>query len=117
MLKKITVQFNCFHFAGDETEETVERFKYLKVPFWKFVFDTISYITLVCLHLAICVAPSTLEVSVVEWVILVFFVGRALAESKQLAAIAKRRRHKVGDGRHHATTCNIVCKPLGIYLR
>ncbi|XP_068683343.1 uncharacterized protein [Montipora foliosa] len=100
---------------GDEIEETVERFKFLKVPFWKFVFDTISYITLVCLHLAICVAPSTLDVSVVEWVILVFFVGRALAESKQLAAIAKRR-HKVGDGRHHATTCNIVCKPLGIYL-
>ncbi|XP_068683445.1 short transient receptor potential channel 6-like isoform X2 [Montipora foliosa] len=101
---------------GDEIEKTVERFKYLEVPFWKFIFDTISYITLVYLHLAICVSPSTLDFSVVEWLVLVFFLGRALAESKQLAAIAKRRRHKVSDGRHHATSCNSVCKPLGIYL-
>ncbi|XP_068731483.1 short transient receptor potential channel 6-like isoform X2 [Montipora capricornis] len=99
---------------GDEIEKTVERFKYLEVPFWKFVFDTISYITLVFLHLAICVSPSTLDFSVVEWLVLAFFLGRALAESKQLAA--KRRRHKVSDGRHHATSCNSVCKPLEIYL-
>ncbi|KAJ7348223.1 hypothetical protein OS493_039421 [Desmophyllum pertusum] len=64
--------------------------KYLKTPYFIFVRDALSYLALVVLHYAICLAPSSLAFSVLEWSILVFFMGRSLVEFGQIRLIVKR---------------------------
>ena len=66
---------------------------YVTTPYFIFVRDTLSYLTLLGLHFALCLSPSVLPFSGLEWVILVFFVGRILMESKQF------RNVKIDRGR------------------
>ena len=66
---------------------------YFTTPYFIFVRDTLSYLTLLGLHFALCLSPSVLPFSGLEWVILVFFVGRILMESKQF------RNVKIDRGR------------------
>ena len=62
----------------------------------------LSYLTLLGLHFAICLFPSTIAFSQLEWVILIFFLGRVLMEVDQfmkkagMKAQKLRRRNKDG---------------------
>ena len=67
--------------------------EYFKTPYFIFVRDTLSYLILLGLHVALCLSPSVIPFSGLEWVILVFFMGRILMESKQF------RNVKVDQGR------------------
>ena len=53
------------------------------IPYFVFVRDMFSYLALLGLHFAICVQPSQLRFSNLEWAILVFLFGRLLIEIKQ----------------------------------
>lgn len=90
---------------------------YLEIPYLKFVRDTLSYLTLLVLHYALCLAPSTTEFSGLEWAILIFFLGRSLVEWKQICDIVqrlKRQDEKQDDG---DKSNYIILKSLRIYLR
>ena len=86
-------------------------------PYFKFVRDTLSYIVLVVLHYALCLSPSTVAVSGLEWAILTFFVGRYLVERQQIWDIMQhiKRRKKKGDV--GAQSKWIRLKTLSVYLR
>ena len=62
----------------------------LETPYFTYVRDTLSYIVLLLLHYALCLSPTTVLFSGLEWVILIFFTGRYLVERKQ-----------IGDVLHH----------------
>lgn len=57
------------------------------IPYFIFVRDTLTYLVLLGLHFAICVEPSHLAFTGLEWATLVFFFGRLLTEIKQVADI------------------------------
>ncbi|XP_044173143.1 uncharacterized protein LOC114958471 [Acropora millepora] len=56
---------------------------YFTTPYFIFGRDTLSYLLLLGLHVAICVTPSTVSFSMLEFSILIFFIGRFLSEFKQ----------------------------------
>ncbi|KAJ7358638.1 hypothetical protein OS493_022070 [Desmophyllum pertusum] len=85
---------------------------YLETPYFKFVRDTLSYIVLVVLHYALCLSPSTIAFSGLEWAILVFFIGRYLVEGKQIWDILQRIKQR----REGAQSKWIRLKTLSIYL-
>ena len=58
--------------------------EYFKTPHFVFVRDTLSYLTLLGLHFIMCITPSRIPFSEVEWIILSFFMGRTLMEVRQL---------------------------------
>lgn len=60
---------------------------YLETPYFKFVRDTLSYIALLVLHYALCLAPSSIAFSGIEWTILSFFIGRYLVERQQISDV------------------------------
>ena len=62
---------------------------YFTTPYFIFFRDTLSYLTLLGLHFVICLSPSTLAFSRIEWVILVFFLGRIVTEFDQFMGNAK----------------------------
>ena len=64
---------------------------FFKIPYFIFVRDTLSYLALLAMHLAICVQPSQVSFSGLEWVILVFFLGRLLNEVKQIIDMRRTR--------------------------
>lgn len=65
-------------------EDLYDRYlEYFTTPYFIFFRDTLSYLSLLGLHIAICLSPSVVPFSAVEWVIAVFFVGRFLSEFKQ----------------------------------
>ncbi|XP_078372242.1 uncharacterized protein LOC144655919 isoform X2 [Oculina patagonica] len=71
--------------------------RYLKnfvTPYFIFVRDTLSYLALLGLHFVICLAPSQIPFSGVEWAIFVFFMGRMAMEGKQLIRTSMIRGHK-----------------------
>ena len=75
-----------------------QRYKeFFILPYFIFVRDTLSYLALLGLHLALCVEPSQLEFSVLEWAILVFLFGRLLVEIKQVGHLigGKERKTKL----------------------
>ncbi|KAK3749296.1 hypothetical protein QZH41_007560, partial [Actinostola sp. cb2023] len=57
--------------------------KYFETPYFIFLRDFFSYLTLLLLHCAVCVQPTGLRFSALEWIIMVFFVGRILMEFYQ----------------------------------
>ena len=57
---------------------------YVKTPYYKFARDTLSYLLLVGLHFFLCLEPTTREMSILEWIIFIFFIGRYLVERKQI---------------------------------
>ena len=76
---------NFFTGAYDKYKE------FFKIPYFIFVRDTLSYLALLAMHLAICVQPSQVSFSGLEWVILVFFLGRLLNEVKQIIDMRRTR--------------------------
>ncbi|CAH3162463.1 unnamed protein product [Pocillopora meandrina] len=78
------------HFGEYESPETLgtaviqEKYKdYFTTPYFIFFRDTLSYLTLLGLHFAICLFPSSVAFSQLEWAILVFFLGRVVMEVDQ----------------------------------
>ena len=67
---------------------------YFTTPYFVFLRDTISYLLLLGLHIVICVSPATVSFSALEWVILVFFIGRFLSEFKQYTNRAASKKIK-----------------------
>ena len=63
-------------------------------PYFIFVRDTLSYLALLGLHLFICLAPSTIAFSGVEWAIFLFFLGRIAMEGKQFIRANVLQRFK-----------------------
>ena len=72
---------------------------YLKSPYYKFFRDTLSYIIMLLLHYAICLSPTTVAFSGLEWTILVFYIGRFVVEFKQILCIKKWLRETENDTR------------------
>ena len=57
---------------------------YFMTPHFIFVRDMVTYLALLGLHLAICLEPSQLSFSGLEWAILIFLFGRLLMELNQV---------------------------------
>ena len=89
----------------------------LETPYFKFVRDTLSYIVLLLLHFALCLSPSTIPFSGLEWAILVFFIGRYLVEHKQLSDIIQHLKQQRDSGDARAQSKCIPLKALYIYQR
>ena len=68
--------------------------EYFTIPYFIFIRDTLSYLALLALHFAICIEPSQLSFSGLEWAILVFIFGRLLVEIKQIADLARTADRK-----------------------
>ena len=60
--------------------------EYFLTPYFVFLRDTVSYLALLALHCAVCLAPSTVPFSGPEIAIIVFFIGRLTQELHQLFA-------------------------------
>ena len=56
---------------------------YFTTPYFIFFRDSLSYLCLLGLHVAICLSPSVVSFSGLEWVISIFFAGRFLSEFKE----------------------------------
>ena len=67
---------------------------YFTTPYFIFLRDTLSYLLLLGLHVAICLSSTTVPFSAIEWVTLVFFIGRFLSEFKQYANRAASKNPK-----------------------
>lgn len=95
---------------------TAQYLKYLKTPYFIFVRDVLSYLALLVLHYALCLAPSSVEFSGLEWSILIFFIGRSLVEFGQIRLTVKRikERRRSGDDESNS---NVLQKALGSYIR
>ena len=114
-----------------------EKYKdYFTTPYFIFFRDTLSYLTLLGLHFAICLFPSSVAFSRLEWVILVFFLGRVVMEVDQFISVKEAgmkaqklwRRNRGGSSyqvRSHeghqetneAEEDNILRKKLSNYFR
>lgn len=68
--------------------------EYFTTPYFLFIRDTLSYLALLGLHLSICLSPTSVEYSELEWAILIFFMGRIVMEIKQFCVI----KVQVGQG-------------------
>lgn len=88
---------------------------FLDSPYYKFVRDTMSYFVLLALHCALCLTPSTIALSGVEWAIFVFFLGRYLVEFKQIWGIVERLKQPKENGDDAAKSSCL--KILSLYLR
>ncbi|CAH3021281.1 unnamed protein product, partial [Porites evermanni] len=88
---------------------------YFMIPYFIFVRDTISYLALLALHLAICLEPSQLSFSGLEWTILCFLVGRLLTEIRQIKDILKQKRDITGERRERVDT-HFINKAPGVEL-
>ena len=112
----ITKQLKVFIFSTFFTSLTAYYLKYLKTPYFIFVRDALSYLALLVLHYALCLAPSSLAFSGLEWSILIFFMGRFLVEFGQIRLIVKRikeRRKKEND----EADSSVLQKALSWYIR
>ena len=70
----------------------------LDIPVFKFLRDTLSYIALLALHYAMCLSPTTVTFSGLEWIILIFFIGRYLVERKQICTALRQVRQQRDTG-------------------
>ncbi|CAH3122215.1 unnamed protein product [Pocillopora meandrina] len=104
LIKMATKDGTARHFGEFESHETLgtaviqgiegktiyEKYKdYFTTPYFIFFRDTLSYLILLVLHFAICLSPSTIAFSRLEWAILVFFLGRVLMEVDQFISPKK----------------------------
>ena len=70
---------------GNVSTGAYEKYKdFFSIPYFIFVRDTLSYLALLAMHLAICVQPSQISFSSLEWVISFFLLGRFFNEVKQV---------------------------------
>jgi len=63
---------------------------FFRIPYFIFVRDTLSYLALLAMHLAICLHPSQISFSSLEWVMLLFLLGRFFNEVKQITDVARK---------------------------
>ena len=87
----------------------------LETPYFKFVRDSLSYIVLLVLHYALCLSPTTVTFNGLEWVILIFFIGRYLVERKQIGDVLQHLK-KQGDGGAQSKCIHII-RALSMYQR
>ncbi|CAH3032231.1 unnamed protein product, partial [Porites lobata] len=74
-------------------KDLVESYReYFTTPYFVFIRDTLSYLVLLGLLVALCLESSTIPFSGLEWAILVFFLGRILMESRQFLDVKVRPR-------------------------
>ncbi|CAH3165027.1 unnamed protein product, partial [Porites evermanni] len=74
-------------------KDLVESYReYFTTPYFVFIRDTLSYLVLLGLHVALCLESSTIPFSGLEWAILVFFLGRILMESRQFLDVKVQQR-------------------------
>ena len=78
-------RFSIFVFSYFISTETYQ--EYFTTPYFLFIRDTLSYLALLGLHLSICLSPTSIEFSRLEWAILIFFMGRIVMEIKQFCVI------------------------------
>ena len=89
--------FDCICFFSENYRD------YFTTPYFIFIRDTLSYLALLGLHFAVCLSPSSIEMTGLEWAIMVFFMGRTLLEIQQLRAVYidmkryKQRELKMGQ--------------------
>lgn len=95
---------------------TVLYLRFLTTPYFIFVRDSLSYLTLLVLHYALCLAPSSVALTGLEWSIFVFFMGRFLVEYRQISLIVKRIKERRKSG-HDETHSNVRFKALCSYIR
>ena len=86
----------------------------LETPYFTYVRDTLSYIVLLLLHYALCLSPTTVTFSGLEWFILIFFAGRYLVERKQ---IGDAFQHLKTQREGRAQSKCIPIRALLMYLR
>ena len=84
-LKKVNDIWSHFVFTESYRE-------YFTTPYFVFIRDTLSYLVLLGLLVALCLESSTIPFSGLEWAILVFFLGRILMESRQFLDVKVRPR-------------------------
>lgn len=78
------INLYLIHDKLDTVSSLLDRYlEYFMTPYFIFVRDTLSYLTLLGLHLFMCLAPSTVTCNGVEWAIFLFFLGRIAMEGKQ----------------------------------
>ncbi|KAL9984404.1 hypothetical protein ACROYT_G006692 [Oculina patagonica] len=68
---------------------------YFTTPYFLFFRDTLSSVVLLGLHFAICLQPSTITFSKLEYAILSFFLGRIVTEVNQFTNSVKAGRKAV----------------------
>ena len=94
---------------------------YFVTPYLIFARDTLSYFFLLGLHAAICLSPSTINFTVVEWSILVFFVGRLAVELDQCCKSAPKglpaSTHHQETKPAHQRYISVALHMLHTYLR
>ena len=84
-IKKLKDVWSYFVFTESYCE-------YFTTPYFVFIRDTLSYLVLLGLHVALCLESSTIPFSGLEWAILVFFLGRILMESRQFLDVKVQQR-------------------------
>ena len=65
--------------------------EYFTTPYFVFIRDTLSYLALLGLHFALCLETSSIPFTGLEWMILVFFLGRILMESRQFLGVKEHQ--------------------------
>ena len=84
---------------------------YFTTPYFIFVRDSLSYLTLLGLHFALCLSPPTLAFSRLEWVILIFFLGRIAIEVDQFMGARKGVRKAAARQTSHQGSSYAACSP------
>ncbi|CAH3162466.1 unnamed protein product, partial [Pocillopora meandrina] len=130
--KMATKDGTARHFGEYESPETLgtaviqaiegkniyEKYKdYFTTPYFIFFRDTLSYLTFLGLHFAICLSPSSIAFTRLEWAILVFFLGRVLMEVDQFIKKAGMKAPKGQQETNEAGEDNILLKMLRNYFR
>ena len=94
---------------------------YFVTPYFIFARDTLSYVLLLCLHAAICLSPSIVTFTMVEWSILVFFLGHFAVEVDQCYKSAPKEMSasmdQQGTKPAHQRYKSIASRILYSYLR
>ena len=95
--------------------------EYFVTPYFIFARDTLSYFFLLGLHATICLSPSAITFTMVEWTILVFFAGRFALELDQCYKSAPKglsaATHHRGTKPAHRNVKSIASHMLYSYLR
>jgi len=71
--------------------------KTYSTAYFIFVRDALSYLVLLGLHFAICLEPSCLSFSRLEWTVLIFLLGRLMVEGRQIVDKARSERQRAKD--------------------
>ncbi|PFX18291.1 Short transient receptor potential channel 4 [Stylophora pistillata] len=81
----IFIVFGAYHLTRKKTRNREGRYlKYFTIPYFIFVRDTFSFLVHLGLHFGLCLAPSSISISGLEWAICVFYMGRMVTEMKQI---------------------------------